>query len=56
MCFGTTRGYWVKNYAGYGTSGRYGDKTLLDYSYIIDELEEELREYPNDETSSISLN
>ena len=45
MCLGTTRGYWVKNFAGYGGSGRYSDKKLLDY--IISDLEEELEEYPN---------
>ena len=44
MCFGTTRGYWVKYFAGYGGSGRYSEMKLL--NYIIADLVEEIEEDP----------
>jgi len=44
MCFGTSRGYWVKIFAGYGGSGRYSDKKLLDY--IIEDMKKELERNP----------
>ena len=47
MCFCTTRGYWVRNFAGYGGSGRYSDMELLVLDYIIEDLEGSLEADPN---------
>ena len=44
MCFGTTRGYWIQNVGGFGGSGRYSDKKLLDY--IIEQCEKDLEKDP----------
>jgi len=45
MVFATTRGYIVFNSAGYGGSGRYSDKNLLDL--IFEKAEDELESDPN---------
>ena len=44
ICFGTTRGYWIQNVGGFGGSGRYSDKKLLDY--IIEQCEKDLEKDP----------
>ena len=41
----TSRGYWIKNFAGCGGSGRYSDMKLLDY--IMDGDKAELQKDPD---------